>query len=69
MERFRKKLTVIGIMGQIQGIHTAANPAKNPISNSHHNDFSAKSSPAPNDRSSSMTGAQRSVLSVEIEED
>ena len=64
LARFKKKLTVIGIMGQMQGIHTAANPAKNPINKSHHSDCSAKSSPEPSDRSSSMTGSQRSVSEV-----
>ena len=54
----------MGMMGQMQGIHTAARPARNPINNSHHSDFPARSSPDPNDRSSSMTGAQRSISEV-----
>ena len=48
----------------MQGIHTAANPAKNPINNSHHSDFSARSSPEPSDRSSSTTGSHRFISEV-----
>jgi hypothetical protein len=35
---FRKNVTVIGIIGNTQGVNIAANPAKNAIANTHHID-------------------------------
>ena len=58
-ERFRKKLTVIGIIGQMQGIATASRPPTKPISRIYHSEWFAMSSPLPIARSSEMTGVQR----------
>ena len=57
--RFRKKLTVIGIIGQMQGIATANSPPTKPISRMYHSEWFAMLSPLPIARSSEMTGRQR----------
>ena len=50
--RFRKKLTVIGMIGQMQGIATASKPPTKPISRMYHSERLAMLSPLPIARSS-----------------
>ena len=65
-ERFRKKLTVIGMIGQMQGMQTASRPATKPMSSSHSNDCLARSSPEPRARSSSVTGVHKSSATASL---
>ena len=61
---FRKKLTVIGMIGQMQGMHTANSPPMNPISRIYNREWSAMLSPAPKARSSLITGVHSEASSV-----
>src|SRR5690554_1125392 len=61
--RFRKKLTVMGIMGQTQGVMSAANPQRKPFSKMLHREPAAGSS-VPRALSSSITGDQSASVSI-----
>ena len=56
LERFRKKLTVMGMIGQMQGMQTASRPPTKPISSRYNKEWLAMLSPAPKARNSLMTG-------------
>ncbi|MPM69778.1 hypothetical protein SDC9_116726 [bioreactor metagenome] len=60
---FRKKLTVMGIIGQTQGVSSAAKPQINPFRKILHSD-ELPSCCEPNEFNSSVTGAQSSSLSA-----
>ena len=65
--RFRKKLTVIGIIGQTQGVNKAIKPPKKPAKKMNNQDVSAADTVAsPNDFNWSITGDQRFGLSVKL---
>ena len=58
-ERFRKKLTVIGIIGHTQGVNKASNPPKSPAIKINQSEaLPALDSGEPNDLSSPITGVQ-----------
>ena len=61
---FKKKLTVIGIIGQTQGVSKAANPHKSPIKNISMREASARSSPSLKACSSPITGVHKISLST-----
>ena len=68
LARFRKKLTVMGMMGQMQGMQTASNPPINPMRRIYNKELPAIFSLSlPMARSSSMTGCQRSEEAVDTE--
>ena len=50
--RFRKKLTVIGMMGQMQGMATASRPPTKPISRMYHSEWLVMLSALPIARNS-----------------
>ena len=61
--RFKKKLTVIGIIGQTQGVNKATKPPKNPAKKINNQLVSAAVIVAsPKAFSSSITGSHKSVF-------
>jgi len=61
--RFRKKLTVMGIMGQTQGVNRAMNPPRKPVMKRIHQELSPLLlCLSPRSFSSSTTGCQRTVI-------
>ena len=54
---FRKKLTVIGIIGHTQGVSKARSPPKKHAQNMYHNERSAMSSTSALSPSIAVTGA------------
>ena len=62
---FRKKLTVIGIIGHTQGVSRAINPPRNPAKKINNQEVSvAVTVVSPNAFRLSMTGVQRTASSV-----
>lgn len=64
LDRFRKKLTVMGIMGHTQGVSRANSPPTNPEKKRNHNDVSVVVVVSPRACSLSMTGVHKSVVVV-----
>ena len=65
--RFRKKLTVIGIIGQTQGVNKAIKPPKKPAKKMNNQEVSAADTvESPNAFNWSITGDQRFGLSVKL---
>ena len=59
---FKKKLTVIGIIGHTQGVIKAISPPINPAPKIYRSDLLDVSPAAPKALTSSMTGVQRFVF-------
>ena len=58
-DRFRKKLTVMGIIGHTQGVSNATSPPRNPKRKIfHHACWAALEAASPKAASSSTTGVQ-----------
>lgn len=64
LDRFRKKLTVMGIMGHTQGVSRANSPPTNPEKKRNHNDVSVVVVVSPRACSLSMTGVHKSMVAV-----
>ena len=64
LERFRKKLTVMGIMGHTQGVRRANRPPTNPEKKRNQNEVSAAAVVSPRACSLSMTGVHKSMVAV-----
>ena len=65
LARFRKNDTVMGMMGQMQGISTASSPPTKPISRMYSSEWSAMLSvPVFMARNSLTTGCQRESCEV-----
>ena len=58
--RFKKKLTVIGIIGHTQGVNNANNPPRKPVMNIYIQDMSSWPCSSPKACKSLITGFQRS---------
>ena len=58
LARFKKKLTVIGIIGHTHGVRSAIKPPRIPRMNIFQREFSESVSPEPKEFSSSITGVQ-----------
>ena len=61
---FKKKLTVIGIIGHTQGVSKARKPPTKPAMNMYKYDWLELLPSAPKTLSSSITGTHKSELSV-----
>ena len=61
LELFKKKLTVIGIMGHTHGVSKANNPPRNPKTKIIQYDCCCTTAPFPTNYKSSITGSQKGV--------
>ena len=64
LERFRKKLTVIGMIGHTQGVNKATSPPTKPMKNMYIHECPSPPCAPSNARSSLITGVQRASSST-----